>query len=100
MRTETLRLWRETEDGLWAGNISGYDMPTGTIVVEKSDILVLKVPGYSYWFQHPPGPTHSYAPAEYKVFRIREFVEKQPFTWMPKVEVLVEFPVRTPSVKE
>jgi len=60
-------------------SLSGIDQPDGEIVgrsqygaIAPGDLIAIKVPGHKYWSQLPPGPTHSYAPAEFQILRIDE----------------------------
>jgi len=85
------RIYLRTD--LNTAGLGGIDQPDAKMIKRVGDIMVLKVPGYKYWAQLPPGPTHSYAPAEYQVYSI---TKTETFGLLETIEAerLVDFPVR------
>jgi len=80
-----------TDEGRKA-RIAGIDQPTATVHkgTPTSRVVVLKVPGHSYWSGRGE---QSYAPAEFQVYeRIEE--NGEPTMWHREV---TSFPVRTSS---
>ena len=61
-----LRIWKTGEAGLYGSKVLGEEMPDAAVVVDNEDVVILKVPGYSYWCQLY-GP-RGYAGAEYRVY--------------------------------
>ena len=70
--------------------LAGCETGELTLVAIRGDIAVVKEAGHRYWSAHHE--PHSYAPAQFRVFRLTECLAGRPDNWW--AEELVAFPAR------